>query len=64
MVTINSARMKSRGRLNADGFDESIFLVPLEEAVTRGSTLAEVMPTEYHSAWAGCLEPVSMEHAY
>ena len=56
--------LKSRARLNSDGYDETVFLAPLEEAVARGSTLAEVMLAEYHSAWAGSVEPVFMGYAY
>jgi glutamate--cysteine ligase len=56
--------LKSRARLNADGYDESVFLAPLEEAVARGSTLAEVMLAEYHSSWGGSVEPAFMAYAY
>ena len=56
--------LKNRGRLNVDGHDETVFLAPLEEVVARGSTLAEVMLAEYHSAWAESAEPVFMGYAY
>jgi glutamate--cysteine ligase len=63
-VKISRAGLAKRAKLNADGFDETVFLAPLEEVVARGSTLAEVMLSEYHSAWGGSVEPVFMGYAY
>lgn len=53
-----------RNRLNADGFDESHFLAPLEEVVARGTTSAEEMTQAFHTRWGGSIEPVFLEYAY
>ena len=64
VLGIARSGMKSRARLNGDGFDEAHFLAPLEEIVARGTTAAEKMVTEYNSVWAGSIEPVFLEYAY
>ncbi len=56
--------LKNRRRLNAEGFDETDFLSPLEEVAARGTTSAEEMVRAYHTRWGGSIEPVFMEHAY
>jgi glutamate--cysteine ligase len=64
VLGIARAGLKSRAKLNSEGFDEAHFLAPLEEIVARGTTAAEQMITEFHSVWAESIEPVFMEYAY
>lgn len=56
--------LKNRARLNAEGYDETDFLSPLEEIVARGTTSAEEMVKAFHTRWDGSIEPVFLEHAY
>ncbi len=56
--------LKNRHRLNADGYDETDFLGPLEEAVARGTTSAQEMVKAFHTRWGGSIEPVFLEYAY
>jgi glutamate--cysteine ligase len=54
----------NRNQLNADGFDESHFLAPLEEVAARGTTSAQEMIDDFHTRWGGSIEPVFLEYAY
>ena len=56
--------LKARAQLNAEGFDETAFLAPLDETVARGTTAAEQMVTKFNSIWAGSVEPAFLEYAY
>ena len=63
-VAISRRGLVGRGRLNSDGNDESHFLAPLEEAVARGTTLAEELLSLYRGRWNGSVEPIFSEYAY
>ncbi|MCX4162736.1 MULTISPECIES: glutamate--cysteine ligase [Paraburkholderia] len=41
--------LKNRDRRNSDGYDERIFLAPIEDMLARGTTLAEDMLNHYRS---------------
>lgn len=56
--------LKNRARLNAEGYDETDFLSPLEEIVARGTTSAEEMIKAFHTRWDGSIDPVFLEHSY
>jgi glutamate--cysteine ligase len=43
--------LKNRARLNGDGYDERIFLGPVEEVLARKSTLAEDMLAQFAGRW-------------
>ncbi len=64
VLALSRLGLKNRARLNAEGFDETDFLSPLEEIVARGTTSAEVMVSAFHTRWGGSIEPVFLEHAY
>ena len=64
VLEISRAGLAARGRKNRDGYDETGFLAPLEEAVARGTTSAEEMVKAYHTRWGGSIEPVFLEYAY
>ena len=64
VLQISRTGLANRDRRNADGYDETHFLAPLEEAVARGTTSAQEMVTAYHTRWGGSIEPVFLEYAY
>ena len=64
VLALSRLGLKNRARLNAEDFDETDFLSPLEEIVARGTTSAEVMVNTFHTRWGGSIEPVFLEHAY
>ncbi len=64
VLALSRLGLKNRARLNADGFDETDFLSPLEEVAARGTTSAEEMVKAFHTRWGGSIEPVFLEHAY
>ena len=64
VLELSRLGLKNRARLNAEGFDETDFLSPLEEIVARGTTSAEEMLKAYNTRWDGSIEPVFLEHAY
>jgi glutamate--cysteine ligase len=63
-VAISNRGLKARGRLNAEGQDESIFLSPLDEVLASGKTLAERMLARYSGEWNGSVEPVFEAYRY
>jgi glutamate--cysteine ligase len=56
--------LKRRGRHDRSGADETKYLLPLDELVTRGHTRAEEMLEKYHGPWRGSVDPVYEEYAY
>ncbi len=53
ILDIAQAGLKARARLNGAGDDESGFLEPLRETVSRGLTPAEMLLARYHGEWQG-----------
>jgi glutamate--cysteine ligase len=53
IIAIAEAGLNARGCLNAAGDNESGFLDPLREIVTRGTTPAELLLERYHGEWGG-----------
>jgi glutamate--cysteine ligase len=53
-----------RRRLDANGYDESRYLQPIEEYVARGITPAQELLDKFHGPWGGSVEPVFREYAY
>ncbi|MDN2567902.1 glutamate--cysteine ligase [Aquibium sp. A9E412] len=64
VLALSRDGLERRARYNADGYDETGFLGPLEEAVARGTTSAEEMVQAFHTRWGGSIEPVFLEYAY
>ena len=64
VLDISRQGLANRNRLNREGYDETGFLAPLEEAVARGTTSAEEMLRAYNTRWGGSIEPVFLEYAY
>lgn len=63
-LTLAHAGLKARKRLAQDGRDETVYLEPLGDIVTRGTTPAEVLLQKFHNEWRGSVEPVFTEYAY
>ena len=61
---ISSAGLRDRAILNEDGFDESVFPIPLEDAVSTGKTPADQMLERYHGDWKGNIEKVFEDYAF
>ncbi|MEO3998172.1 glutamate--cysteine ligase [Mesorhizobium sp. CAU 1732] len=64
VLEISRRGLTNRGRMNREGYDETGFLAPLEEAVARGTTSAEEMLKAYNTRWGGSIEPAFLEYAY
>jgi len=64
VLEISRLGLANRNRLNKEGFDETGFLAPLEEAVARGTTSAQEMLRAFNTRWGGSIEPVFLEYAY
>ena len=64
VVGIARAGLKSRGNLNGDGQDESVFLNPLDEIIAKKTTFAEDLLSLYHGRWKGSVDPLFEEFQY
>lgn len=64
VLAISRVGLKNRAQLNGEGFDETIFLNPLDEVVARGTTSAEEMATAFTTRWGRSIDPVFQEQAY
>lgn len=64
MVALAAAGMRARGNLNREGFDESLFLAPLEETVACGLTPAERLLQRFHGPWERDITRLFDENAY
>jgi glutamate--cysteine ligase len=53
-----------RKRLDRNGRDETRYLRPLQEIVTRGITPAEELLEKFRGAWNGSVVPIYQEEAY
>src|SRR5215813_5400970 len=56
--------LKRRARRNAQGKDETHYLEPLDDIVSRKRTPAEELLEKYNGPWEGSVEPVFHEYAY
>ena len=64
VVSISRSGLKSRGRLNSEGQDESIFLAPLDEVLAKKATLSDDLLMLYNGRWKQSVEPVFDEYQY
>jgi glutamate--cysteine ligase len=53
-----------RRNLDPGGQDETQYLDPLEDLVSRGTTPAEELLEKFHGPWGGSTDPVYREYAY
>ncbi len=63
-VIIADQGLRARGRPNADGLDERIYLSPLHHIAAGGPTQAERWLSRYHGAWEGDVTKVFSEAAF
>src|SRR5215208_3020020 len=63
-LALSDAGLRRRAYRDSDARDETRYLEPLQEAVTRGTTPAEVLLEKYYGAWEKSVEPVFTECAY
>jgi glutamate--cysteine ligase len=64
VLKLSRAGLTRRARFNPGGEDETKYLEPLEDLVSRGSTPAEELLAKFHGPWANSVEPVFTEYAY
>ncbi len=64
VLAIARTGLARRGRLNADGRDETHFLAPLDRIAVEGRTLAEDLLARYEGPWQGSVDPAFSEYAY
>lgn len=63
-LDISREGLKDRACENADGFDETVFLIPLEETVASGKTPAERVLDRYRGQWGNDISRVFEEYAF
>ena len=63
-VAIASQGLAARGRRNAAGADERMFLAPLQEIAAGGPTQAEHWLQRWREAWAGDVGRIFAEAAF
>ncbi len=61
MLALSRAGLKRRARLDAGGFDETIYLEPLEAIARSGRPLAARRLESFHMRWGGSVEPAFEE---
>ena len=63
-LEISRQGLVERAQLNFENFDESIFLIPLQDTVALGKTPAERMLDKYHNEWNEDISKVFTDYAY
>jgi glutamate--cysteine ligase len=63
-LELSRGGLARRARKDFGGQDETRYLEPLEDLVSRGTTPAEEMLAKYRGEWGGSVEPVFAEYAY
>jgi glutamate--cysteine ligase len=63
-LAISERGLRRRRRLDGNGRDETRYLGPLQESVSRGVTLAEDLLAKFHGPWGGSVDPIFAEYAY
>ncbi|MDQ3139480.1 MAG: glutamate--cysteine ligase [Pseudomonadota bacterium] len=64
ILDIAESGLNARARLNAAGDNESGFLDPLRETLTRGLTPAELLLERYHGEWQGDVSRIYEEMSF
>lgn len=64
MVALSKQGLAARGKLNASGNDETVFVSALEEVVETGRTPSDILLQRFHGSWKGDLARVFKEFAY
>ncbi|MBY0510588.1 MAG: glutamate--cysteine ligase, partial [Rhodospirillaceae bacterium] len=64
LLALSAAGLARRGRKDAAGRDESVYLAPLQEIAASGITAAERMLTLFNGPWGGDIRKVYGEFSY
>ncbi len=64
ILNLAKGGLERRARLNSEGFDERVFLMPLEEVITIGRTPAERLLQLYHGPWQADIDRIYDEMAF
>ena len=64
ILAIAEAGLTARAQLNGSGDNESGFLDPLRETITRGTTPAELLLERYHGEWKGDVSRIYEELSF
>ena len=64
LLKLSENGLKSRNYLNDEGFDETQFLVTLEDVVGSGQTPADILLSKFNGAWQGDITKVFDEFAF
>ena len=64
LLTISSAGLAARARLNRDGMDETGYLAPIYALLDKGQTQADELLALYHGDWHGKVQPVFEARGY
>jgi glutamate--cysteine ligase len=64
IVDLARQGLARRGKRNANGDDETIYLAPLIEILESGKSPADVMLDEFETEWNGKIDEIFRRHAY
>jgi glutamate--cysteine ligase len=64
ILKISKGGLERRNRLNSEGFDERLFLVPLDEVIASGRTSAEQLLWLYNGPWQKDISRIYDEMAF
>lgn len=64
ILKISKNGLERRSRLNSEGFDERLFLAPLEEVIATKRTSAERLLLDYHGPWQGDIKRIFEDMAF
>jgi glutamate--cysteine ligase len=64
VLALSRSGLVRRHRIDAQGRDETRFLLPIEAYVAEGRCLAEELITKFHEEWGGSVDPVFQDYAY
>jgi glutamate--cysteine ligase len=64
VLKLARAGLARRKRLDIGGQDETRFLLPLEDRLSRGTVPAQELLQKFHGPWAGSVDPIYAEEAY
>ena len=64
VLKIAKGGLERRGRLNSEGFDERLFLVPLDEVIASGNTPADQLLWLYNGPWQQDISRIFDEMAF
>ena len=64
VLKLANAGLARRNRFDAGGCDETRYLEPLRDRLSRGTTPAQELLDQFHGPWRGSVDPIYTEEAY